>query len=141
MGKPLLYRLFGIGRIPEPLRSQLQTEGITLLDEAVKGSVTYHDFKAPGKRDVWRRQWYVASLALTKVRLLALRGNNKIIDVPLADERLRAMRFSLEKSGAVFCVGFDAGLFHDDWSGTIEYRFRSQEAQHFLELLPRRTRH
>ena|SRR5215831_3754921 len=141
MGKPLLYRLFGIGGIPEPLRSQLQTEGVTLLDESVKGSVTYRDFKAPGKREVWRRQWYVASLALTKVRLLALRGNNKIIDVPLADERLCAMRFSLEKSGAVFCVAFDAGLFHDDWSGTIEYRFRSQEAQHFLELLPRRARH
>src|SRR5215831_2029315 len=136
MGKPFLYRLFGIGRIPEPLRSQLQTEGITLLDEAVKGSVTYRDFSAPGKRDLWRRQWYVASIALTKVRLLALTGNNRIIDVPLQDERISAMRYSLEKGGAILCVAFDAGLFHDDWSGTIEYRFRSQQAQRFLELLP-----
>jgi hypothetical protein len=139
MAKSLLYRLFGIGRIPEPLRSQLQTEGITLLDEAVKGSITYRDFRAPGKRDLWRRQWYVASIALTRVRLLALRGNNPIIDVPLADERIRKMRYSLEKSGAVLCIAFDAGLFHDDWSGAIEYRFRSPEARHFLELLPRQT--
>ena len=137
MGKSLLYRLFGIGKISEPLRSQLQSEGMVLLAEAVKGSVTYHDFSAPGKRDLWRRQWYVASIALTKVRLLALRGNNKIIDVPLADERIRAMRYSLEKGGAVLCIGFDAGLLHNDWSGTIEYRFRTPEAQRFLELIPR----
>lgn len=135
MAKSLLYRLFGIGRIPYPLRSQLQTEGITVLDEAVKGSVTYRDFRAPGKRDLKRRQWYVASIALTRVRRLALRGKTAIINVPLSDERIRAMRYSLEKGGAVLCIAFDAGLFHHDWSGTIEYRFRSTEAQHFLELL------
>src|SRR5215831_11807709 len=108
MGKPFLYRLFGIGRIPEPLRSQLQTEGITLLDEAIKGSVTYRDFSAPGKRDLWRRQWYVGSIALTKVRLLALSGSKRIINVLLADNRIRAMRYSLEKGGAVLCIAFDA---------------------------------
>jgi hypothetical protein len=131
----LLYRLFGFGKIPEPLRSQLQAEGIVLLDEAIKGSVTYRDFVAPGKRDLWRRQWYVASIALTKVRLLALRGNAPIINVPVADERIRAMRYSLEKRGAVLCIAFDAGLFHDNWSGTVEYRFGTPEAQSFLNLL------
>jgi hypothetical protein len=137
VGKSLLYRLFGIGRISEPLRSQLLKEGIVLMDEAVKGSVTYRDFRAPGKRDLWRRQWYVGSIALTKVRLVTLSNNKPTINVPIADERIRAIRFSVEKSGAVLCIGFDAGLFHEDWSGTIEYRFRTPEAQHFLELLPR----
>jgi hypothetical protein len=136
MGKPLLYRLFGIGGISEPLKSQLQKEGIVLMDEVVKGSVTYRDFTAPGKRDLWRRQWYRGSIALTKVRLLALSGNKPTINVPVADERIRAMRYSIEKGGAVLCIGFDAALFHEDWSGTIEYRFRTPEAQHFLELLP-----
>ena len=139
MAKSFLYRLFGVGKIPERLRSQLQSEGIILLDEAVKGSVTYRDFRRPGKRDGWRRQWYIASIALTKVRLLALWNTNPIINVPLTDERIRAMRYSLEKDGAVLCIAFDAGLFHDDWSGTIEYRFRTPEAQRFLELLPKPT--
>jgi hypothetical protein len=139
MAKSLLYRLFGVGKIPEPLRSQLQTEGIVLLDEAVKGSVTYRDFSAPGRRDGWRRQWYVASIALTQMRMLALWNSNPIINVPLADERIRAMRYSLEKGGAVLCIAFDAGLFHVDWSGTIEYRFRTSEARCFLELLPKQT--
>lgn len=105
------------------------------MDEAVKGSVTYRDFSAPGKRDLWRRQWYLGSIALTKERLLTLSNNKPTINVPIADERIRALRYSVEKSGAVLCIGFDAGLFHEDWSGTIEYRFRTPEAQHFLELL------
>jgi len=139
VGKSLLYRLFGIGKISEPLRSQLQKEGIVLMDEAVKGSVTYRDFSAPGKRDLWRRQWYVGSIALTKVRLLTLDNGKPTINLPITDERIRAIRYSVEKSGAVLCIGFDAGLFHEDWSGTIEYRFRTPEAQHFLELLPRQV--
>jgi len=137
--KSFLYRFFGVGKIPEPLRSQLQSEGIILLDEAIKGSVTYRDFRKPGRQDGWRRQWYIASIALTKVRLLALWNTNPIINVPLADERIRAMRYSLEKNGTVLCIAFDARLFHDDWSGTIEYRFRTPEAQRFLEQLPKQT--
>jgi hypothetical protein len=139
MAKSLLYRLFGVGKIPEPLKSQLQTEGIVLLDEAVKGSVTYRDFSAPGRRDGWRRQWYISSIVMTQMRLLALWNSNPIINVPLADERIRAMRYSLEKDGAVLCIAFDVGLFHVDWSGTIEYRFRTSEARRFLELLPKQT--
>jgi len=139
MGKSLLYRLFGIGKISEPLRSQLQKEGIVLMEEAVKGSVTYRDFSAPGKRDLWRRQWYVGSIALTKVRLLTLGNGKPTINVPITDERIRAIRYSVEKRGAVLCIGFDAGLFHEDWSGTIEYRFRTPEAQHFMELLPKQV--
>ena len=135
MAKSLLYRLFGIGKLPEPLMSQLKNEGIILLDEAVKGSVTYRDFHRPGKSTGWERRWFTSSIILTKARLLALWSSNPIINVPLADERIRAMQYSLEKGGAVLCVSFDAALFHDDWSGTIEYRFRTPEAQRFLELL------
>ena len=136
MAKSLLYRLFGVGKIPAPFMSQLQSEGIVVMDEGVKGSVTYRNFRAPGKRFGLRRQWYTASIALTKVRLLALWSSNPIINVPLEDKRLRAMQFSLENGGAL-CVAFDASLFHADWSGTIEYRFRTLEAPRLLESLRR----
>lgn len=133
MAKSFLYRLFGVEKIPAALMSQLQTEGIVLSDEGLKGSIIYRDFSAPGKRFGWKRVGIVASLALTKARLLALAGSNPIINVPLTDERLRAMRFSL-KNDETLCVEFDAGLFQADWSGTIEYRFRTPQAQRFLEL-------
>src|SRR5207237_8746057 len=97
---------------------QLKNEGVILLDEGVKGSVTYRNFRAPGKRFSWRRQAFTGSIALTKTRLLGLWSSNTIINVPLADERIRAMHYSLEGDDGL-CVAFDASLFPADWSGRI----------------------
>ena len=134
MAKSLLYRFFGIGKIPADLTAQLSSEGTVLLDEGIKGSVTYINFRAPGRYSNWRRQWYIASIALTKIRLLGLRSSQPIIDVPLTDERLRKMKFSLENSETLL-ISFDASLFQNEWSGTIEYRFRTSQAQIFINNL------
>src|SRR4051812_11625650 len=134
MLKTLLAKLFGAGQPPVQLADTLQSEGIVLIDEGIKGSVTYIDFRAPGKYSGWRRQWYKASLALTGTRLFALRSANTLIDVPLRDERIHRMRFSVEENGTLL-VAFDASLFHADWSGTIEYRFKTGQAQLFLDKL------
>lgn len=135
MAKSLLYRLFGIGKIPAPVMNDLQQEGIILLDEGVSGSTTFLNFRAPGRRYAWRRQWYTASIALTRTRLLALQYASQIINVPLTDERLAKLRFSVENNATVFCIAFDASLFHADWSGTIEYRFRTEQASQFEQDL------
>ena len=135
MAKSLLYRLLGVGKIPIPLMSELTNEGIVLLDEGVKGSVTYRDFRMPGRYSSLRKQWYTASIILTKARLLGLWSSNTIINVPVTDERIRAMRYTLEDNAEALCIAFDASLFHADWSGTIEYRFRTPEAPRFLEQL------
>jgi hypothetical protein len=134
MAKSLFYRLFGVGKIPAALMFQLQSEWIVLLDEGVKASVTYRNFSAPGKRFGWRRQWFAGSIALTRTRLLALWHSNPIINVPLSDERMRAMHFSLENNDGL-CATFDVSLFHPDWSGTIEYRFHTTQAPRFLDSL------
>jgi hypothetical protein len=138
MAKTLLYRLFGIGKIPVAVMAELQQEGILLLDEGVPGSATYHNFRSPGRRSSWRRTWFTASITLTKMRLLALAYANPIINIPLADQRIRALQFRLE-AGPRLCVGFDAALFHSDWSGTIEYRFRISQPQRFPELVQQRS--
>ena len=138
MAKTLSYRLFGLGKIPEPLRRTLDGEGLLLMDEGIPGSVTYVDFRSPGRVASWKRQWFGGAIALTRVRLFALQYARTIIDVPLADERIRGMRFSLE-AGTTLLVAFDAGLFHADWSGQIEYRFRTEQASAFLEKLKRLT--
>jgi hypothetical protein len=139
MAKSLLYRLMGVGKMPETLMFQLKNEGVILLDEGVKGSVTYRNFRAPGRRESWRRQWSTASIALTKTRLLGLIYSSLVINVPLADERIKAMQYTLE-NGPALCVTFDASLFHADWSGTIEYRFRTPQAQEFFDFLTEQIR-
>ena len=102
--------------------------------KALLGSVTYLDFRSPGRRSNWRRQWFTGAIALTQVRLVALQYSNTAINVPVTDERIRSLRFSVEEQ-ATLVVAFDPALFHPDWSGTMEYRFRTSQAQAFLERL------
>lgn len=138
MAKALFYRLFGIGKFPEQMAAQLKSEGILLLDEGVKSSTTYRNFRAPGRYASLRRTWSTASIALTELRLVAVQSSLTAIDVPLSDERIRGMKFSQEKRGELL-VTFDAALFHEDWSGKIEYRFNTEQAQDFVNKLRERV--
>jgi hypothetical protein len=132
--KTIAYRLFGIGKVPKPLMDQLQSEGIFLLDEGVPGTAIYRDFHAPGKYMSYRRAGFTGALALTGTRLLALSYSRRIIDVPLNDKRINSLKYSM-KDDTTFCVAFDAGLFHNDWSGQIEFQFRTQQAHNFMTRL------
>jgi len=134
MSKTILYRLFGIGKLPAEYVAALEKEGIILFDEAIRGTVTYRNFRAPGRYSNWKRQWYSASIILTEKRLLALRLRSEIIDVPFTDERFRRMQFALEDETTLL-VAFDAALFNADWSGTIEYRFQTAQAKALLDKL------
>lgn len=138
MSKSLLYRLFGVGKIPEHLAAQLKSEGIVLLDEGIKGSVTYLNFSSPTRYCNWKREWYAASIVLTQTRLFALRFSQTIVNVPLNDNRLRSIQFSLETNG-ILLLALDAGLFRQDWSGKLEYRFRTEHGHSFLNNLRVRT--
>lgn len=138
MAKSVLYRLFGVGRIPSALLTRLECEGVLLLDEGVRGSVTYRDFRSPERYSSWRREWYTASIALTKFSLVALRRSAPIIDVPLTDARIRRLRL-LPEGRDTLLVAFDAALFRDDWSGTIEYRFRTPQARLFVDAVREQT--
>ena len=136
MTKTLLYRLFGGGRMPQQWRSTIDSEGVVLFDEGIGGSITYRDFSAPGRRSSWRKVAFSGSIALTKTRLVALQYANPAINVPLDDSRLHQIQFSVEGEDKLL-VAFNANLFHNDWSGTIEYRFRTEQALAFLKSLRR----
>jgi hypothetical protein len=81
MKKTILHRLFGIGKIPAEYHPALQSEGVLLADEGIKGSVTYLNFRSPNRYSNWKRQWYTASIALTNARLLVFSYSSPIIDV------------------------------------------------------------
>jgi hypothetical protein len=136
MAKTLLYRLFGVGKIPAQWRAIIESEGIVLMDEGIGGTVTYRDFRSPGRRASWKKSAFNGAIALTKTRLLALQFSSPVINVPLDDDRLPQMQFSVEDEDKIL-IGFNANLLHNDWSGTIEYRFRTPQAAVFLKSLNR----
>jgi len=134
MGKTLLYRLFGLGKVPKRILPDIEREGIVLLDEGVSGSVTFRNFRAPGRHYSWRRSWFSGSLVLTGRRFSAFAFSKAIIDIPIADDRINELRCSLEDE-ATLCVHFDPSAFNEDWSGSLECRFSTPQARLFLEQL------
>jgi hypothetical protein len=48
------------------------------------------------------------------------------------------MTISLDKPDRLL-IAFDASLFHDDWSGQLEYRFRMPQALHLLDAIKKHT--
>ena len=138
MRKTLGYKLFGMGKIPPALMTELQSELIEVSDEGIHGSVTTKNFRSPGKRENWRRIWFGGAIAVTGTRLVALQHSKFAINVPFFDDRFRLMNISLEPTDTIL-IAFDASLFHADWSGQIEYRYRTPLAPNLHEAIHRRT--
>jgi RNA polymerase sigma-70 factor (ECF subfamily) len=137
MAKTLLYRLFGTGKISQDTMRELEHEGLLLWEEGIPGSVSYINFRGPGKFFALKRKWHTCAIAATETRLLVLRNGSPLINVPYTDPRYSRMRFSVER-GDRLVIAFDAALFHDGNSGTIEYRFFTPEAANFFRLLSSR---
>ena len=133
MARSLLFRLFGVGKIPKLIADRLRIEGIVVADEGIQGSVTYRDFRAPGRYSSWRKQAFIGSVVITNIRLVALMYSRFAVDVPFNDERIRRLQISRERDRLV--IGFDASLFHEDWSGMIEYRYRTSQAAEILKWI------
>jgi hypothetical protein len=134
MQKTLLHRLFGWGRIPKRYAPTLHDEGILLLDEGIGGSVTYRNFRAPGRYHSWKRSWFTGSIVLTGRTFAAFALFKPLIYVPLDHENLSELCCSIEESGALL-VEYDASAFDEKASGTVECRFKTPIAREFLERL------
>ena len=132
--KSWLFKLFGIGKVREPLLSELKNERIIALDEGIKGSITYKNFRAPGRYSNWRRQWISGAVALTENRLILQRESTPVINILLTDERLQKMKFSLENETTLL-FEFEPNLFLENSSGEIEWRFRTAQAKFFADVL------
>jgi hypothetical protein len=133
MAKSFLYRLFGVGKIPKLLNDTLRIEGIVVSDEGIPGSVTYRNFHAPGKYFSWKKQAFTGSVVVTNIRLVALIYSNFAVNVPFTDERIRKLQISVD--GDRLVIALDPRVFHDNWSGSIKYRFRTEHAADMLKWI------
>lgn len=138
MRKSLLYLWFGIGKLPADMTKVFADEGVLLSDEGLKGSVTYRNFHRPGKYAAYQRVGLAVSIVVTNRRLFAYGGDKPLIDAEFSDPRLKEIAFSVEPDGTLLAA-FDASLFRNDWSGTLEYRFRTLAAAEFVERIQKLT--
>ena len=65
------------GTMPDNVRAELEAEGIELLEERIKGRVTYRGYMMGGQRPTTGDQPTVAALAITPTRL-AVHGTGNV---------------------------------------------------------------
>lgn len=135
--KTILYKLFSLGKIYEPLLSRLKSEEIIASDEGIKCTLTYKNFRAPGRYSNWKRRWFSGAVALTKKRLILQRYSQPVINIELTDERFQKIKITLETEDTLL-FEFEPNLFLEDSSGQIEWRCRTPHAKiinNYIQLI------
>ena len=133
---PLRRLLLGSGRLPVQVRALLAAEGVVLLDEALSGSITYRDYRAPGTYYSLRKVAVSGAIVVTNERLVVWAARGRIVDVPLRDplrDALMIVPTGQPPDGLTF--RFDASAFSPDRSGTVEVYFRTAAAPAVRQLL------
>jgi len=132
--KSLFYKLFGVGKIREPLLSELKNEGSFAADEGIKSTITYKNFRAPGRYSNWKRRWFPGAVALTEKRLVLQQYSQPVINILLTDERLKKIKVSLETADTLL-FEFEPNLFLENSTGQIEWRCRTPQARTIAEAM------
>ena len=122
-----LLRFLPMGKLPDEAFDLLRPEAVERVHERVSASITLIGFRSRRRICAWKRQWFVGSLALASDRLVAFRWNSRLINLRFDDPRCRKVSFAVLRNGRLQ-IKHDAGLFHSDWSGLIEYRFSVPDA-------------
>jgi len=132
--KTILYKLFGVGKIREPFLTELKSEGIIASDEGIRSTITYKNFRAPGRYSNWKRRWMSGAIALTEKRLVLQQYSQPVINLLLTDGRLQQIKISLETEDTLL-FEFEPHLFLENSTGTIEWRCRTPYAKTIAERL------
>ncbi len=126
--KSWFYKIFGAGKIRETLLNGLQGEEIIASDEGIKSTLTYKNFRAPGRYSNWKRRWFSGAIILTKKRLILQQYSQPVINLELTDARFKKIKISLETEDTLL-FEFEPHLFLENSTGNIEWRCRTPDAK------------
>ncbi|MCD9188367.1 MAG: hypothetical protein LUM44_18260 [Pyrinomonadaceae bacterium] len=132
--KSWLYKIFGAGKIRKATIKELKNERIIASDEGIKSTLTYKNFRAPGRYSNWKRRWFAGAIILTEKRLILQQYSQPVINILLTDERLQKIKISLETEDTLL-FEFEPQLFLENSSGDIEWRTRTPHARAIFEKL------
>jgi hypothetical protein len=110
------------GGMPAALRKQLEAEGLELLEERMKGRVTYRGYVVAGQRPATGDQPTIASLALTPKRLV-VRGTQGV-NLEAAPGPVR----SEVKDDGVLVLRYEAHDIYPTRDGSVEMELSTPRA-------------
>jgi hypothetical protein len=125
--------LLGSATMPANLRSSLEAEGITFLAEGLTGSITYRNYKAPGKRYGVAKQGTAGAIGISGQRLVVWVSRGGYVDIPLAMVGSAVQASSDQPDRVSF--KYDAGRFRPETSGQVEIRLKTPQAAQIMNLI------
>ncbi len=134
--------LLGDGTLKPDLRAALESEGLVLVEEGLRGSLRYNHFRAPGRRFHGKVTPERIALGISnrRVVLYCRSGRAKLVDSEFDNPRLSIVDVSLQ--------GDDEVAVHVDYdranepkvAGQITIRARTPNAARVVEHLRARIR-
>ena len=134
MKKTILYKLFRVGSIPRKVFPLLQDEGIVVSDEGIGGWFITKNVKGPGKRYIHRKERFSGCMVVTTKRIVCYTFWKRQINISVNDPRISEL-FVDTPDDQTLLVSFESSVFRDGWEGVIEYRFKTQKALQFQDVL------
>jgi hypothetical protein len=130
--------MLGIGKLPEDLKAQVETEGVIFLEEFVPVTRRFSG-RVPGYVAKGSITSYVGALAITSQRVLgtlssAPKRAGLAIDQRWVAEQSGAM--SAEISSAGIKLNLDIGRVDPSFSGTLSLTYKATIPEDALSLLP-----
>jgi len=104
--------LLGNGTLAPKLRTELESEGLVLIEEGLSGSVRYDHFKAPGRYHDGKVTPERMGIGVSEERVAVYckSGRVKLIDTAYSNPRLEMVDVSLSDDGRVaFRIDYDRG--------------------------------
>lgn len=134
ISKSIFYRWFGLGKVPSKYEDIIRSETILFKEEGLSGFVTFRNFKAPGKRYGYRKNWFCGSIVLTRKTFLAFQFRTPLIGVNWNNDKIKQLDISVENENRLV-VKFESTHFNPKWSGFIEVRFKIDSARELSEFI------
>jgi hypothetical protein len=127
------------GTLPEAARMQIATEGQLFLEEGLRGTESFRQFSAPGRRASRAIRRIDVGIGISEKRVLLFEqsGRRKIVDLTYDDPRRAALEVSLDEDRVV--IGIDLDRFGTpDVHGEMTIRFKSPNAALIVDTLQSR---
>jgi hypothetical protein len=137
----ILRRMLRIGKLPDDMRAQVDSEGVMFLAEFVPVTRRFSG-RVPGLRSTGSISSYVGALVLTSQRVLGTLSSVPKVVGRAIDQRWDAPQtgaMTAEISSAGLLLDLDVGRVDPSFSGHLQLKYKTTIPDDVLTMLPTRS--
>jgi hypothetical protein len=137
-----LRKMLGIGKLPDDIKAQVDTEGLLYLAEFVPVTFRFSG-RVPGKTAKGNIRSYVGALVLTDQRVLGTLSSvpkkaGRAVDYQWRDAEGSMVKASLDESGLTLHLP-DISVVQPTFAGSMSLHYKAPLSEEVLARLPKRS--